>query len=120
MANFTKFPIEVDNSGIIIGQSYIDSIKQQIKFIILTNPGERTYKPAYGIGIKKYLFENINRIGDKELRYDLYSKISQQFQAYLVNVAATSVDVSQVDNRLQIYINFSINNYIQDSLIVEV
>jgi phage baseplate assembly protein W len=120
MANFTKFPIEVDNSGIITGQSYIDSIKQQIKFIILTNPGERTYKPSYGIGIKSYLFENIARIGDKELRYDLFSKISKQFETYLTNVAATSVDVSQVDNRLQIYISFSVNNYIEDSLIVEV
>tara|TARA_R100001082_G_scaffold74016_2_gene42689 strand:- start:2359 stop:2736 length:378 start_codon:yes stop_codon:yes gene_type:complete len=36
-----------------------DSVKFNIKNIILTNPGERIMIPNFGVGIKQALFENI-------------------------------------------------------------
>ena len=31
---------------------------QNLKMVILTNPGERVMDPLFGVGISRYLFEN--------------------------------------------------------------
>ena len=33
-------------------------VKQNVKMLILTNPGERVMEPNYGVGIRQFLFEN--------------------------------------------------------------
>ena len=37
----------------------IDVIKQNIKNIILTNPGERVMDPDFGVGVSRFLFEQV-------------------------------------------------------------
>ena len=32
--------------------------RQNLKIIILTNPGERVMDPLFGVGLQRYLFEN--------------------------------------------------------------
>ena len=120
MSKFTKFPIEADSSGIIYGTSYLDSVRQQVRFIILTNPGERVNRPKYGVGIKKYIFENILNINNTELKYDLYQKIKRQFDLYLTNVTISSLDVKQEENTVFVKINFLVNEVIEDNLIIEI
>ena len=46
------------------------SIKQNLKMLMLTIPGERVMDPNFGVGIQRFLFENDtmelrNRIGDR-------------------------------------------------------
>jgi len=33
-------------------------IKQNLKMLLLTNPGERVMDPTFGVGLSAYLFEN--------------------------------------------------------------
>ena len=33
-----------------------DTIKQNVKMVVLTSPGERVMDPSFGVGIRKYLF----------------------------------------------------------------
>ena len=38
----------------------LDLIKQNMKMIVLTNPGERVMMPDFGVGIRGLLFENVS------------------------------------------------------------
>ena len=60
--------------------------KQNLKMIVLTNPGERVMEPDFGVGITSYLFEQESpllvkrikkRIGDQVERYAPFVKVRQ-------------------------------------------
>ena len=34
-------------------------VRQNLKMLVLTNPGERVMEPEYGVGIKTFLFEKL-------------------------------------------------------------
>ena len=38
-------------------QDLAESVKQNVKIILLTNPGERIMSPHFGVGLKRFLFE---------------------------------------------------------------
>ena len=38
--------------------SYKDEIRQNFKNLLLTSPGERVMNPDFGVGLRKFLFEN--------------------------------------------------------------
>ena len=35
------------------------AVKQSVKNIVLTNPGEKPFRPFYGAGLTQFLFENV-------------------------------------------------------------
>mgnify|MGYP003354002300 CR=1 FL=1 len=37
----------------------INKMKQNFKILLLTNPGERVHFPKFGVGLRNYLFENL-------------------------------------------------------------
>ena len=56
------FPLDITNKN--AGYDLADlkeSVKFNIKNIILTNPGERIMIPDFGVGIKRALFENVTQ-----------------------------------------------------------
>lgn len=54
------FPFQVDNddSDYILVNTTTRLVRQNLKNLILTSPGERIMDPAFGVGIKRFLFEN--------------------------------------------------------------
>jgi phage baseplate assembly protein W len=54
-------------------------VKQNLKMLILTNPGERIMEPDYGVGIRQFLFESFE--SDVYARID--SKIREQVAQYM-------------------------------------
>tara|TARA_Y100000592_G_C5367066_1_gene266595 strand:+ start:216 stop:560 length:345 start_codon:yes stop_codon:yes gene_type:complete len=88
----------------------ITDIKKLVKFhlknLILTNPGEKISDIEYGIGARKYLFEQLtpgisNRISDQ---------MSAQIERYLPYIDVEDLTVTQDDqnNSLNIELNYSI------------
>ena len=54
-----KLPLALsDEYGYEMLTDLISVFKQNLKTLILTNPGERVMDPSYGVGIRKFLFEN--------------------------------------------------------------
>jgi len=43
--------------GFQMNKDFRSLIRQNLKMLILTNPGERVMSPEYGVGIKRFLFE---------------------------------------------------------------
>ena len=89
-----------------------DVIKQNLKMLILTNPGERIMVPNFGVGIRRTLFEN------KSSGYNslIQSKIRSQVSTYLPFVNIQKILVSDLiensnsffENAIQISIYYAV------------
>ena len=54
------FPLELDASGVISMAVYEEDVRQAIRIILTTSPGERVMRPDFGAGLKDFVFEPIN------------------------------------------------------------
>ena len=89
----------------------LEAIKQNIKMIVLTSPGERVFVPSFGVGIRNFLFENFNN----STRSLLSQKIKEQIRTYApyvsinrVNIRRSEDVVDTVDNTLAVTISYSV------------
>lgn len=103
-----KLPITRND---IYGYTMIDNvpelIRQNLKMLILTNPGERVMIPEFGVGIQSYLFENFS----DTIYIDIENAIKKQVRKYMPVVSIENVlfDTSEPDNnKLGISIRYSI------------
>tara|TARA_R110002074_G_scaffold108023_1_gene233280 strand:+ start:2933 stop:3301 length:369 start_codon:yes stop_codon:yes gene_type:complete len=83
-------------------------VKQNMKMVILTNPGERVMMPDFGVGITGLLFENISDLDTIQF-YE--GRISKQISTYLpyVNVMGIAFDESEIDsNKVSVRISYEI------------
>ena len=103
-----KLPLTQDSGdGYALLKTMRATIKQNFKMLILTVPGERVMDPAYGVGMKTYLFGQFDQstYGDIDLR------IREQTKKYMpfVKIQRVSFDASDQDmNRLSVSIKYSI------------
>jgi len=109
MASYAvALPLVLDSrDGYAMLKSLRKVIKQNLKMLILTNPGERVMEPDFGVGLKRYLFENYGT-GVEGL---IDTKIREQVSIYLPAVKIIQVYFGTTDpdsNFLGISINYSI------------
>jgi phage baseplate assembly protein W len=94
--------------------------KQNLKTLILTEPGERVMDPSYGVGIRKFLFENFS----ESLLSNIDSKIREQARTYIpaISISQINFDTSGIDrNTINVVIIYSIPGLgARDNLIVPV
>mgnify|MGYP003657303573 CR=1 FL=1 len=96
-----------DTFGYTMLTDIVSVIKQNLKTLILTVPGERVMAPNYGIGVKKYLFENFS----DSVFGDIDQKIREQSSIYLpaIRIIQIKFDTSKEEaNTLNMFIMFSI------------
>ncbi len=82
-------------------------VKQNLKMLILTNPGERVMEPDYGVGIRTFLFESFE--SDVFQRID--NKIREQVAQYMPAVQIRKLQFAGSDpdtNTLALYLEYSI------------
>ena len=62
MASFgVALPIQRDSAdGFRMLKDFRKLIAQNLKMLVLTNPGERVMEPEFGVGMKRYLFQNFS------------------------------------------------------------
>lgn len=54
-----KLPLQLDsNNNFININDILANVKQKMRMVILTNPGEKLMNPEFGVGAYRYLFEN--------------------------------------------------------------
>lgn len=96
-----------DNSGFHMISSLKGNIKQNLKMLILTSPGERVMDPNFGVGAKRYLFEMVG----EEVYAQIDSKIREQVSLYLPYVSIQRVQFSRDSNngnRINLSITYSV------------
>lgn len=85
-----------------------DAIKRSIKNLLLTDRGERFFKPFLGAGLKTYLFENIS----SDIAYLIKEEVTLTIQNYekRANVIRVNVVANPDYNSYSVSVIFSIIN----------
>ena len=101
-------PLEVNpNDGAYGVHKDLQSVaRQSLKMLILTSPGERIMAPDFGIGMRRFLFEqNIPGFGA-----ELKSKVATQVTKYIPYIRLADVQVinSKDNNTINLKISYSI------------
>ena len=92
-----------DNGGFEMIASLKMMIKQNLKMLLLTNPGERVFDPNFGVGIRRYLFE---MSGQDDVYAEIDSRIRQQVGLYMPYLKITRVQFNKdLNNENKININ---------------
>ncbi len=73
-----------------------DQLKSNLLNILLTEPGERVFKPNFGVGLRNYLFENFTDIES------LRSRIQNQIERYAPQTELTDVRLNKDDKTQQL------------------
>ena len=111
MSSFSvALPLRRDsNDGFVMNKKFTKLVRQNLKMLLLTVPGERIMDPEFGVGLKTYLFQNFH----EGTLAEIDAKVREQAAKYLpvVSIIGLSFDQSRIDtNQLGIAIKFTIPN----------
>lgn len=93
-----------------------DMVKQNLKMLILTNPGERVMEPEFGVGIKQFLFQNFS----DNVYSQIDSKIREQVSIYMPSVTIQEVSFYSVEpdsNMVSFRLSYSIPSIAANDLL---
>jgi phage baseplate assembly protein W len=74
--------------------SQVQDIEQSLHILLSTVPGERVMQPAYGCGIKRMVFENVNESTVTEIK-DVVAKAVLFFEVR-ITLHEVDIDVSDI------------------------
>jgi len=98
-----KLPLVFDNVfgpyGLITDFSSL--AKQNLKMLILTSPGERMMDTDFGVGLKKYLFEQ----NTPSTYSEIDSNIRQQVERYLPYIGIDRIDFTVPEGNPDLFPN---------------
>ena len=98
MAGYSvKLPLSRDNlDGFSLNKTLNDVLRQNLKHVVLTIPGERMMNPNFGAGIIRYLFENVS----PGLQQQVEADILKQVELYVPSVEILDIVFSLSDEPL--------------------
>jgi phage baseplate assembly protein W len=103
-----RIPLTRDTGdGFAMIKDFRTLIKQNLKMLLLTHPGERVMAPSYGVGIQKYLWDSF----DQGSFVKIEQNIVEQVRTYLPVVSIDEINFSESaldSEKLEIYIRYSI------------
>lgn len=127
-----KLPLQIDQiDGYALTKNFKQVAQQNLKMLILTNPGERIMIPEFGVGIKTYLFENATQITFDTIE----ENIRQQVRVYLPYITIDNIrflserndfvqagiEPSSLSNYLHMQIRYRIPSiFISDTLSLQI
>ena len=97
--------IDVDDGPYTLIKDYKSLAKQNLKCLVLTAPGERVMDPEFGVGLRNYLFEQMDSLLTSRIR----ARIIDQVGKYLPYITVTDVnfgDTGSDDNKLDVEIRY--------------
>jgi phage baseplate assembly protein W len=121
-----KLPLQVDvqDGPYRLTKTVSEALTQDLKMIILTNPGERVMDPNFGAGILSYLFDNFSPSVYDEITDSIQEQVSiylpqvniEEVKFHTRDTAGQDLDELVESNVLAITIRYSIPQ-IDESLV---
>jgi len=103
-----RLPIQKDRiDGFQMLKTVRETLKQNLKMVILTNPGERIMDPEFGVGAQQYLFSNFSE--GPQLKLD--NAIREQVALYIPAIKIHDIMFKATDpntNTLSFQIHYSV------------
>ena len=89
-----SLPLVVDSVDMfyVLNKTLKDNIKQNVKMLFLTSPGERIMVPDYGVGLRGFLFERY-----PEIEQPIVQTIYAQVAAFLPEINIVQINVNEGD-----------------------
>ena len=89
-----KLPLARDiEDGFALNKKFAEIASQNLNHLILTIPGEKIMDPEFGVGIKKYLFEQ----NTFSTRSDISSQIRRQAARYLPYITIEDIQFGDTE-----------------------
>lgn len=94
-----------------LNKTLSETVKQNLKNLILTSPGERIMLPEFGVGLRRFLFEGISN----DTFTKLAVRIRQQVRKYMpflniedIQFATGDTDTDLSPNQVNVYIIYNL------------
>ena len=85
-----KLPLRRESpDGYALTKHHAEAMAQNMKHLILTNPGEKVMDPDFGCGIKRFLFET----NDTNTYAHIAAVIMKSFRRYMPHVQIKDVEI---------------------------
>lgn len=127
-----RLPLELEdnNNKFVLIEDSLENTKQKLKTIILTSQGEKIMDPLFGLGIKKYLFEQASgyfteyrtaneearQIILKDLAEELTTDLKNQTILYCPEVEIVNLSVTIEEYVMMLNIEYTFQGFVNDSL----
>ena len=100
-----KLPLSISKEEItyVSNKNLKESIHQNVKNLILTNPGEKVFDAKFGAGVRSFLFENADRNTSSRIE----NAITAQINEYVPFVKIESLEANIVPDENKLYLTFS-------------
>jgi len=99
-----QLPLRLDKTdgAYALNQTLKETVRQNFKMLILTNPGEKVMDPNFGVGLRRLLFEN----DDNNLRSKIVDNINSQTKKYLnfINILDISINEPNTNDNNALYV----------------
>lgn len=105
-----KFPFSINTKNELALVSNEDDIKEAIKIILNTSPGERVMRPDFGCGINNYVFSVVNTSN----LISIENEIKRALVLYEPRILVEEVEISTQDINLG-YLSITINYLVKSS-----
>ena len=119
MASYSaKLPFVRDsNDGFQMLKTINEVAKQNFRMLLLTEPGERVWDANFGVGLKRFLFEQRSLVENQ-----LVNRINQQITTYLPYIIITAFDFIMDDNEnlVNLRINFYVDGFNNTIQVIEI
>ena len=91
-------PLQKNNEDgfYVLTKTLAQNIKQNIRNLMLTSPGERVMISDFGVGLRNYLFEN----NSAELQSRINSRIREQVEIFMPFVVINNVEFLNQDEKI--------------------
>tara|TARA_R110001583_G_scaffold15383_11_gene63395 strand:+ start:403 stop:789 length:387 start_codon:yes stop_codon:yes gene_type:complete len=112
-----KLPIKFTKESTPMNtQTIVENTKQNLKNLLLTSPGERIMDVNFGVGLRRFLFEN----NIPTVRTRLESRIYEQVDRYMSFVRITELEIvhsGDNPNLIDIKMRYDIKNIASDEIL---
>ena len=87
------------------GSYDLQAIKNSIRNIFLTSPGQKILNPEFGLDLRRYLFDPVNSSTAYSIKYDINTKLPGQEP----RIQIQNVNVDAITDAQEYYIALQIN-----------
>lgn len=104
--DYMGFPLQIGQTGAATS-ARSQHVREQIEQVLFTDPGERWFRPEFGVGVKALIFEPNNQALWEISKNRLASSLTDAL-AGEVDPASLELDVSGKDEQLFITITYTL------------
>ena len=90
-------PLQKDDQDgfYVLTKSLLQNIKQNFKNLVLTTPGERVMIPEFGVGVRRYLFDN-----PEDVKSEISFNIADQVSRYMPFISVDDLEFFEENEQI--------------------